>query len=341
MDQIGPSYLPPNLPPDRYYDLMLPLVRGNIEESRAALWSQDRVSAPIQVDAMGTLWLSMNMEAKWYSLGAPEYKVHPGMVEALAHTRLELPGRAVQLPFPCFAVRLPQHYLREAPGAPWIQSILVAEIYEQQLGALRRKLCLLCEFEPSDGAEDPFDSSILSKFELDMAEEGAINVRECVDRMPLGNTDEGYWPSREMTTELVALVISTALIAIGNDKSLIRQGTVSTIERMRREKTIKRHGPNSAGTIRPFEVGSDIKLPRRERNYGSGKNDTAEETGRHLSYAHIRSGHIRLARCKDDSGEIVWRPVFIHPTLVRPDLPMRPKTTPRAVMTPEAANGNG
>jgi hypothetical protein len=335
MLQLGDHYLQPNLTPERYYDLMLPLVRGNVEQSRGMLKSHDRVSVPIQIETMGTTWLSMNMEAKWYALGAPEFKIHPGMVEALAHTKLEIPGRAVNFPFPCFAIRLPYQHLRESEGKPWVQSLLVSEIYEQQLGALRRKFCLLAVFEPPDGTEDVFEYSIMSKFELDMSGNDSVNVADCVERMPLGGTDGGYWPNREMTTELVALAISTALIAIGNDRTLVKQGAISSVDRLKRDRIIKRHGPSAAGSDRPFEVGADIKLPRRERNYGSSDKSGSEPTGRELRFSHIQSGHIRMARCKDDEGNMIWKPVFIRPCIHRPDLPMRPKTTPRAVMMPE------
>lgn len=332
MLQLGSNLLPPNLTPERYYDLMLPMVRGHIDQSRAMFRSSDRVSTPVQIQEMGTTWLTMNMEAKWYALGAPEYKIHPGMVEALAHTKLEIPGRAVQFPFPCFSVRLPHQHLRETPTSPWVESLLVSEIYEQQLGSLRRKFCMLTVFESPPGAEDPFEHSIMSKFELDMSDD-ALNVRQCVERAPLGGEDGGYWPSREMTTELVALAISTALIAIGHDRSLIRQGSVSTIERLRRDKVNKRHGPHAAGSDRPFEVGADIKLPRQERNYGGGGKGE-EGTGRELRFSHIQSGHIRMCRYKNDDGEWAWTPKFIRPCIHRPDLPLRPKATPRAVMNP-------
>lgn len=339
MLQIGDSFLPPNLSPERYYDLMLPLMRENIEDSRGSLRSTDRVSVPIQVDTMGTTWLGMNIEAKWYALGAPEFKIYPGMVEALAHTKLEIPGKAVELPFPCFGIRLPFQHLREAPGRPWAESMLVSEVYEQQLGVLRRKFCLLTVFEAPRGTEDPFEYSIMSKFELDMSDDSPINVRQCVERMPLGGSDGGYWPSREMTTELVALAISTALLAIGSDRALVRQVPISSAERLKRDRIVKHHGPGSGGTDKPFEVGADIKLPRRERYYSSsgGKND-AGESGRHLRYSHIQSGHIRMVRCKNEENEWTWRPKFIRPCVHRPDLPMRPKTTPRAVMMPDQEN---
>jgi len=332
MEQVGDTYLPPNLTPGQFYDLMLPLVQGTFEDSRAIMHSPDIVSAPVQITSMGTMWLGMNMEKKWYELGAPEYKIHPGMVEALAHTKLEIPGRAVQLPFPCFAVRLPHHHLRESPKAPWVRSLLVSEVHEQQLGAMRRKLCIMMIFEPNGPCDDPFEYSISSKFELDMHETNALNVSDAVATMPLGQSDDGYWPNREMTTELVALAISTALLAIGADKTLVRRGHISSVERTKRRKVVKKHGPIAAGTSRPYEIGADIKLPRRERNYGSSKSNG--ESGRHLTYSHVRSGHIRMQRSKRD-GEWIWLPKFIKPTLVGKGLPMKPKATPRAIMRPK------
>lgn len=336
MQQVGGSFLPPNLTPEEFYDAMLPIVQGNIERSNTFLRSADRTEAPVQVGAMGSLWLSMNMEAKWYALGAPEYKIHPGMVEALAHTKLEIPGREVFLPFPAFAIRLPRHHLREHEDAPWLQTVMVGEIYERQLGATRRKLVVLMLFEAPPGASDPFEYSITTKFELDMSEEQSINVADCVARMPLGEDDDGYWPGREMTTEVVALAISTALIGVSKDHELVRQGSISSAERIKHRKLIKRHGPSAGGCAKPFEVGADIKLPRRERNYGRSS-DSGSDSGRHLIYSHIRSGHIRMQRYKTDDGEWTRRPKFIKPMVVGKGLPLRPKTTPRQIINPEDA----
>lgn len=335
MQQVGGTFLPPNLTPEEFYDAMLPVVQGNIEQSTSLLRSSDRTEVPVQVASMGSLWLSMNMEAKWYSLGAPEYKIHPGMVEALAHTKLEIPGREVFLPFPAFAIRLPRHHLREHEDAPWLQTMMVGEIYEQQLGALRRKFCVLMLFEPPDGAQDPFKYSITSKFELDMSETNSINVADCVARMPLGGDDGGYWPGREMTTEVVALAISTALIGVSGDHELVREGRISSVERSMRRKLVKRHGTAAGGTNKPFEVGADIKLPRRERNYGRSKSDS--DSGRHLIYSHIRSGHIRMQRYKNEDGAWARRPKFIKPMVVGKGLPLKPKTTPRQIISPEDA----
>ena len=341
MEQVGATYLPPNLTPEQFYDGMLPLVQGNIAESTRGFQEGERVSVPVQTVAMGSMWLSMNMESKWYELGAPEFKIHPGMVEALAHTKLEIPGREVFLPYPVFAIRLPRHHLREHEDAPWVKSLMVGEIYERQLGAERRKFCVVTMFEPNVPTDDPFEFSITTKFELDMSDEGALNVGECVAHMPLGLYDDGYWPGREMTTELVALAISTALIGVGGDEEFIKRGSVSAVERTKRRKIIKRHGPASAGADRPFEVGADILLPRRERNYGRPEKDKEKgektESGRHLRYSHIRSGHIRMQRYKNkETGAWMRKPKFIKPMIVGKGKPLKPKATPRKIVDPKS-----
>jgi hypothetical protein len=51
-----------------------------------------------------------------------------------------------------------------------------------------------------------------------------------------------------------------------------------------------------------------------------------------LRHSHLRSGHMRWQRYKDERGNWARRLIFIHPLIVRPDLPPPPSgTTPRGI----------
>ena len=68
-----------------------------------------------------------------------------------------------------------------------------------------------------------------------------------------------------------------------------------------------------------WKVGSEIDLPRpliRREGYSGN-----EGTGKELEHGHIRSGHMRMQPC--GKGNKDRKLIFLPPTVVRPDLPMR------------------
>jgi hypothetical protein len=64
-------------------------------------------------------------------------------------------------------------------------------------------------------------------------------------------------------------------------------------------------------------VGSEIALPRYERT----QDDDEHGTGKSLEYGHMRSGHMRMQ--PHGKGNKERKLIFIPPTVVRPDLPIK------------------
>lgn len=77
-----------------------------------------------------------------------------------------------------------------------------------------------------------------------------------------------------------------------------------------------------------FAIGKDISLPYQS---GSTHSVIVEERGRELQYAHIRSGHMRWQWKNDAEGNRIRKLIFIYPTVIRPDLPLKPELTPRKI----------
>ena len=269
--------LPSNLSPAGYYDRMVPGLNR--------YWRHKaRLSGPTANSTARTAksWLNAQMEAQWYATGRPEYKVHPGMVEALAHTKLDIPASAINLPYPVFAVRLPVNHLREYDGAPYAQAILVSTLVENQFGEDRKKLVFSTSFTDQPGVEDQLENNIITKVDLGLVvgDPHSYSVQWYIDTMPFPDTTDGlYWPSREMTREIVATAVAVALIAIGGDRNLVRTSKEGTSDRLARRRTEKRHGRGSAGTDYGYEVGQDIRLPRLPRSRCRGRRQCGGGSG--------------------------------------------------------------
>ncbi len=318
--------LPANLTPVSYYDQLVPGLADH--------WlGSAKLDGPtaINVERLGKTWLSSNMEAQWYATGRPEYKVHPGMVEALAHTKLDVPVDAVKLPFPVFTVRFPKNHLREYRDAPFVRAIMVTTLNEEQLGEQRLKLVFSTNFTEDPRISDKLENHIITKVDLGVLGDSSDHTLQWyIDAMPKSNVSDGlYWPSREMTQEIVAIATAVAMIAIGADRNLVRPAArESTTDRLNRRRTEKRHGRGSAGTNYGFEVGADIRLPKVQRRYTKGNDEDSEERGR-LAWGHIRSGHIRRQVCGPKNS--LRKIIFVPPAVIRPDLPLKPKGTSHSI----------
>jgi len=317
--------IPSNLSPQRFYEHLIPELGDRWYRDLAAQGHRN-----LSTDRTGKTWLQATIEAQWYQTGRPEYKVHPGMVEALAHTNLDIPVTALQLPYPVFAVRLPSKHLREFRDAPFVRAILVSRITEVQFGQERNKLVFSTNFSDMAPGLDPMENNIITKVDM-----GAVGVETThtidwyLDNMPDSNITDGmYWPSREMTREIVALATAVALIGIGADRNLVRPaGAEGMSDRMARQRIERRHGRGAAGTNHGFDVGQDIKLPRMPRRYDRPDEESGE--GPRLNYGHIRSGHMKMQA--HGPRRSLRKLIFVAPCIVRPDLPLKPKSTPHMV----------
>lgn len=324
VDPVTGHAIPPNLSPRRFYENMLP----ELGDRWYALL-RDAGGPSLETDRAGKTWLQANIESQWYQIGRPEYKVHPGMVEALAHTKLDIPATALQLPYPVFAVRLPSKHLREYRGAPFVRAILVSRITEVQYGQERNKLVFSTNFSEMAPGLDPMENNIITKIDMGAVDSETIHTIDWyLDNMPHADVSDGmYWPSGDLNREIVALATAVSLIGIGADRHLVRPARENLTDRRTRERIERRHGRGSASTNHGFEVGQDIKLPKLPRSYRKSDEESGE--GPRLNYGHIRSGHMKMQA--HGPRHSLRKLIFVAPTIVRPDLPLKPKSTPHSV----------
>lgn len=75
------------------------------------------------------------IEGTWYNSLQPEYKAYPSIVCALAATKIEIGCEQLKMPFPAFAIRLPEGFVQE-PGGPPIRCLFVAMMRNYGGGAV-------------------------------------------------------------------------------------------------------------------------------------------------------------------------------------------------------------
>jgi len=271
-------------------------------------------------DAAGTTYHEILVERNWYRIGRPHYKVWPSMVDALMNTKINIGCEHLHMPFPLIEIRLPPKHYREDENAPWLRAMLVTKQREPD----GEKLLVFSQFAADkwalDHGGDEMTNSVLNKFALIPGD----TIDTELQRMPFRHSEhqEGgpYWPNRDCLMHMTALAVGVCFIAIGKDRSLVRPATLTTRERI---KSKKRHGrPSRKG----WEVGADIKLPKlRDDRSCPGHGE-----GSKLQFGHIRSGHMRW-QPTGPREEPIYKLIFVPPTVVRPDLPMKPRLTPRSV----------
>lgn len=326
------------------YDTVLSSFKVEIPD----LWPQNSHLVPAlhPLYMLGTTHRQMLIERNWYALGQPYYKVWPAMVDALMHTKIDIGVEHFEMPFPVILIRLPYHFFREDKRAPWLRGILVTrqrEVFSEEVAKALGKepgshdrLMLFSQFEmdeftesqrpPNAIKEEVGNNSVLSKLTLVPGH----TIEDDLEQMPIQTSHhkEGgsYWPNMETTQKIVALAVGVCFIAIGKDKKLITRARPDVHDR-RSQRRGRRQMPPGRG----WAVGQDIKLPKLRQDAATS---TGEGEGQRLQFGHVRSGHMRYQRYgSKDAPE--YRLIFIHPTVVRPDLPMKPRLTPRAVRRPD------
>lgn len=291
--------------------------------------------------AQGDLY-DAGCETEWFSLRKPPYRVYPDMALALASSRLEVPTEELELPFPAFCVSLPARALPLAPetihpatrericGAPHLRAILVGEAelstLEGRPGAFR---CLSLRLDIGD--ERP-DSAHFGRIDL-MLPVGKPVARG-VESVMRDTESPDYQPSGQERMRLAALAAGVAFLAISRDRRYVERVRLrprpadpclcGSGARFKRCCSLTK---TDLGRPIGFEVGRAIRIPYRAAS--ASRIVTSE--GRQLEYGHVRSGHMRWQPCLDEDGQPTRKLIFVLPTVVRPDLPLKPRLTPHEV----------
>jgi hypothetical protein len=286
-------------------------------------------------------WL--RVEARWYALRRPVYRVYPSMAVALPSTNLEVPSHELRFPFEAVTVAFPARTVfmdptmvvpqdREAlRGLPYVCAIMAIErpleaADRQELGAERAVSLMI------DMADD--DPLAYREGRLTFLLRADRTIADCVTEPLRHSLLREYAPCAADVRRLAALVTAVLFLATGRDRKYV---TETRIKPYPAEPCLcgsgKKHkrccGASRATSGQPigYEVGRHIDLPYRSSN----TTGVTLGDGRQLEFGHIRSGHMRWQPRKDDAREWTRELIFVAPTVVRPDLPLKPTLTPRRV----------
>ena len=278
----------------------------------------------------------------WRAFGAPYYKVWPEMSWMLSEVSMSMEGKYLNLPYPSFALLMPQgekHAMQE-PGCPVMKSCLVSRldtghsaggIVMEYKSWKDRAYSLHIEYQ-FDGHEangQPIVYCLTMPMYLDRP------IEECV-QIALTRSSEysdgSYVPSEKFIEKLLRLIVSVTFFGVDQHEFVmpdlpkkkivkvmkaLKDGDDSKIKEAanKAEHQAKKHGTGFG-----WSIGSETDLPTSdvEFRYEGGKKLAKGER----KFAGVRRGHMRLqpygGRDKPD-----YRMIFIKPTVIRPDLPMK------------------
>lgn len=254
-----------------------------------------------------TIWEEMLAEATLYASGQPVFKVYPAMVNALLATNIDIEMKHFRLPFMGIELRLPVGFVRENASSPFLRSIILGECFDD-VG--NRGIRFMMDFDC------PGNIPLVAGIIIRVYEDRSI-LESFSSLLTSNHVREGYWPSEEFFTSLIKLAVGVVFLAIGAHKTVC-EDKPNVAERLREEKLVKRNGENARPKLR-FSVGKDIKLPREIHD----ETRDSSLTGRELKYGHIRCGHLRRQPTGSRTAP-VYKIIFIPPTVVRADLPLKP-----------------
>jgi len=302
-------------------------------------------------------------EWRWLRCNKPRYRVYPHMVEALASTSIDIDAQHLHLPFPAISIELPKNYWRENDDSPFLRAILLrverpatdrdvdAPPFRILLNRKNRTNSFTLHDRPPpiedqeanltidmDFGDEPYqtpDGEIMRPCKPYgvMGCEAGKTIDQHFDEMPLPAPNEsfvGYMPSLDFQKSCLRIAVAVAFLAINHHEvvaqfipdGFVRQRQRATV-RGDRKKLKKIHDELSrTGNLYCFDVGRELVV-NVERG---GSASEPEAAGRPLKWGHMRSGFMRWQPYGPREAP-EYKLIFINPTLVRKDLPLRPTST--------------
>lgn len=256
----------------------------------------------------------LNAEIKWATCGSPYYKIWPGMVESLKHTKFNFTADNLAAPFPVFSVMLPT-------GGMFDSGIF----------------CIAKDNVDVHSTGIQCDAMMIAAIRGEHRMPHAISfpffrgatVEECLQRYSAGGVKKlgGHEDTVEELhgkASFIRCAIAAAMFAINRHKLvapdidqevLLRKlpgGRSKASQKIAQEKRDR-----EISKCKGWKVGSEIDLPRPHVVRSGQPVDRGEE----LTCGHIRSGHMRMQPCGPNNQD--RKLIFVEPTIVRPDLPIR------------------
>lgn len=278
-------------------------------------------------------------EQEFYKLKKPTYKLYSDLAFALIHTEIDIPTEELQLPFKVFEIRLKpktiqlakSQYLSKYNGNIYLGAILVSVIYNQNINETRLYMLIDIYDELSTNIENSQLCTTLLPGKT--IKESFEDFQNKFDK----SKNEEFLINQDKE-KIIALTVGTIFLAISKNKKWI-SGTKIKIKNKdfclcnsgKKYRDCCARTKNSKGNPIGYDIGKDILIP-----YQPSKSSTVVESrGDRLQYGHIRSGHMRWQWKNDSNGNKIRELIFIYPTIVRPDLPLKPQLTYRTTKNDE------
>lgn len=262
------------------------------------------------------------MERDYYHFGEPYYKLFPSILEMLCSVSIDINGALVKFPYPAFCVRLPKdgNVLRD--GNRVIQAMLVGEVPSHDKIDLKTVdgTVVKCDRFMRINYQDNLGN--ISAMDVGLLENETIG--DALDRW--GGHDSSHLECRPTITSpillrkrIIATAVATALFGVDRHELILPDLPVEeiTVRGRAKKRLAKEKRAREEQKCKHWLVGSEIDLPRPHVTYEG----YSEPTGRELKFGHMRSGHMRMQPCGPKNSE--RKLVFIHPMVIRPDLPVR------------------
>jgi hypothetical protein len=293
------------------------------------------------------LFLMQHSEFSYFLNRKPSYKIYPGVDLALASTRIDIPLMELNLPFDAFSINFHTSSNMMYEGIK-ICSILVSW-WDRSNSGDRGILSII--IETIDGVRRVLNLGI-QKDENITIEQFLIRrfdwsnyVCPVVLRPVLGQAtwtvseEIFHGPVRSPSDYLriLTVVFGVCFLAISKDRRYIKKHVIKIRgndlcfcgSNKKYKKCCKLKGIQNVG----YQVGKEILLPTKQT---PGTSHVVVGRGKELAFGHIRSGHMRWQWYNDAGGNRRRKLIFIHPAIVRPDLPPKPRLTPRRIPNPDA-----
>jgi hypothetical protein len=291
-------------------------------------------------DRPGNAIVAALSEREWIKFGKPYYKVYPQIATMMSEVSVDIPVKELELPYPVFSVMLaddPQNDFYE-PGKPKLRSLLLSRFYSEEVNKHEFKISADTggfHQEPTAMLKTPalfvniaFDGyykeePLMYDFTLALDKEDTFEERfeNSWNANILPVDSEDYVPSKELWKRVLKLAVSTCFFGIDRHEVVLPDLPRRVIE----AKSYRQDLGEGLRTLRDerkkvdtkkWTIGYEISLPRpiveRPDHTSSGK--------RELKHGYMRRGHMRWQRCGE--GRQNQKLIFIHPHMVREDLPL-------------------
>ena len=290
----------------------------------------------------------MRPEVMFYGNRQPFYKLYPAIAEALITTKINIPVEEINFPFDSFVINLHKDLHIPAQGPSELCSMLVSSYKIAKRGHSTRVLVINYQTKTEISLADP---AFFEAYSIDPDKCPSFNNNWIIDpdsyylEFPLikGQTLEQCYESyvtdkgsSSTNRSVLKIALGTIFLAISRDKKYVKR-EVKKIKANEQcicgsgkkyKKCCKLKGIQNVG----YSIGRDIILAAEQK---PGISTVVEGRGKELKYGHMRTGHMRWQWYNDEQGIRRRKLIFIHPMLVRPDLPMKPRLTPRALRRPK------